>query len=96
MISHPTPPPLSKSDEPPFATFVIDGGTVVALAGGPLSIADLGQRATKRASHVEFSNPINEWVVTDAATGEVLFFHPDYDTAITWETHEFNRRLAAT
>lgn len=77
------------------AVFVVGDGTVTALAGGPLSLADLGQRTTRRASTLEFANLTNEWVVRDAATGEVLFTHADYDVALEWERTEFNRRLGS-
>ena len=77
------------------AVFVVGEGTVTALAGGPLSMADLGTRTTKRASHLEFADLTNEWVVRDAGSLEVLFTHPDYDVALAWERTEYNRRLAA-
>jgi hypothetical protein len=83
-----------KTLPPSEAVFVVGEGIVTALAGGPLSLADMGPRRTRRASHVEFSDSLNEWVVTDAATGIQLFQHPDYDTALRWETSEFNRRLS--
>ena len=77
------------------AVFVVGEGTVTALAGGPLSMADLGTRTTKRASHLEFADLTNEWVVRDAESLEVLFTHADYDVALAWERTEYNRRLAA-
>lgn len=76
------------------AVFIVGEGTVTALAGGPLSLADMGPRKTERASHVEFSDLINEWVVTDAKTKEPLYHHPDYDTALRWEVSHYNQRLA--
>ena len=78
----------------PEAFFVIESGTVTALAGGPLSLADMGPRKTKRASHLTFADVTNEWVVTDHDTGVELFTHPDYDVALAWEKTEYNRRLA--
>jgi len=78
------------------AIFVIESGTVTALAGGPLSLADLGPRTTKRASTLEFHAGLNEWVVYDADTREPLFLDRDYDVALEWERVEFNRRLAAS
>lgn len=80
--------------EPDTACFVVGDGSVLALAGGPLSLADMGQRETRRVSHVEFSNLVNEWVVTDAETKEVLFKSPDYDEALNWEIRHYNERLA--
>lgn len=77
------------------AVFVVGEGTVTALAGGPLSMADLGTRTTKRASHLEFADLTNEWVVRDAEGLDILFTHPDYDVALAWERTEYNRRLAA-
>ena len=73
---------------------VIQNGTVRALAGGPLSLADLGKRSTRRVSHIEFDTTTDLWRVTDIDTGDVLFNHPDYDAALQWERDEFNRRLA--
>ncbi len=77
------------------AVFVIENGTVTALAGGPLSLADMGTRTTKRASHLVFNDQNNLWVVIDAESHEILFSHPDYDAALAWEVAEYNRRLAA-
>ena len=76
------------------AVFLVGEGTVTALAGGPLSLADMGTRTTKRASHLIFADLLNVWVVTDADTGVELFTHPDYDIALAWEKTEYNRRLA--
>jgi len=76
------------------AVFVVGEGTVTALAGGPLSLADMGARTTKRASHLIFADSLNVWVVTDAEDGVELFTHPDYDVALAWEKTEYNRRLA--
>ena len=76
------------------AVFVVGEGTVTALAGGPLSMADLGTRTTKRASHVEWSDYEEMWLVTDAATLKTIFRHADYDVALEWERTEFNRQLA--
>ncbi len=80
---------------PDSAVFVIGEGTVTALAGGPVSLADMGQRKTRRVSHVEFSDLINEWTVTDAETKEVLYHSPDYDEALNWEIRHYNQRLAS-
>jgi hypothetical protein len=77
------------------AVFVIESGTVTALAGGPLSLADMGARTTKRASRLEFHAGLNEWVVYDDATSVPVFMHADYDVALEWERVEYNRRLAA-
>lgn len=76
------------------AVFVVGEGGVTGLAGGPLSLADLGQRQTRRVSHVEFSDLVNEWVVSDAETKEILYQHPDYDVALAWEISHYNQRLA--
>jgi hypothetical protein len=67
---------------------------VTALAGGPLSMADLGTRTTKRASHLEFDEMTQLWVVWDADRANDLFESPDYDVALEWERTAFNRRLA--
>lgn len=75
------------------AVFVVGQGTVTALAGGPLSMADLGTRTTKRASHLEFADLTNEWVVRDAESLDILFTHADYDVALAWEVREYNKRL---
>ena len=71
----------------------ISNGTVTALAGGPISLADLGPRATRRVSTIEFSSYENAWVVTDAVTHKTLFQHEDYDVALQWERDHFNERL---
>lgn len=73
---------------------VVGDGTVTALAGGPVSIADMGARTTRRASHLRFNEDLNEWVVQDAVTDEVLYTHPDYGVALRWEVDYFNRQLA--
>jgi hypothetical protein len=78
----------------PEQTIVIGGGTVTALAGGPVSIADMGARTTKRASHLEFSSIDNQWHVFHADTGEDLYSHHDYNVALQWEIDYFNRQLA--
>lgn len=77
------------------AIFVVDSGTVTALAGGPISLADMGARTTTRASHLIFNEPLNVWVVTDAATGEPVYTHADYDVALEWERVTYNAKLAA-
>ena len=74
-------------------TILIDGGTVTALAGGPLSLADLGTRTTKRASHLEFDSTANVWCVWSADRALLLYSHPDYDVALQWERDYFNRLL---
>lgn len=76
------------------AVLVIHNGTVRGLAGGPLSLAELGKRTTRRVSHIEFDAATDLWRVTDIDTGTVLYTHPDYDHALAWERDEFNRRLA--
>ena len=77
------------------AVFIVGGGTITALAGGPLSLADMGPRKTRRVSHIEFCEITNEWLVTDLKTDRVIFRSGDYDVALAWERTIFNRRLAA-
>ena len=77
------------------ATFVIESGAVVGLAGGPISLADMGERRSERASHLIFNPNVNLWVVIDAKSHERVFSHADYDVALEWERVEYNRRLAA-
>jgi hypothetical protein len=79
---------------PSETTIVVGDGTVTALAGGPVSIADMGTRTTKRASHLRFNEDLNEWVVQNAQDDEVMFTHPDYDVALQWEIDHFNKRLS--
>jgi len=74
-------------------TILIGDGTVTALAGGPLSLADLGTRTTKRASHLEFADATNEWCVWSADHQLLIYSHPDYDVALQWERDYFNRLL---
>lgn len=76
------------------AVIVIGEGTVTALAGGPLSIADMGVRTTKRASTLEFNSGTNEWEVRSIDPRDPLFSHRDYDVALKWEIDYFNRRLS--
>ena len=76
-------------------TIVIGGGDVLALAGGPLSIADLGVRKTKRVSTIEFADVLNKWVVTDSATGQLLHEADNYDEALAWEREYYNQLLNA-
>lgn len=78
------------------AVFVIEKGTVTAMAGGPLSLSDMGERSTERASHLEFNSATNKWTVTDAHTKEVLYQHADYDVALEWEINHYNNLLAST
>lgn len=76
------------------AVFLVGEGTVTAMAGGPLSLADMGERRTERASHLEFDPKRNRWVVLDAKTRVELYSDSDYNGASEWETRHFNRRLA--
>lgn len=76
-----------------IAVFSIEDGTVTALAGGPLSLADMGERTTKRASHVEFNSATNLWDVTDGETKKLLFSNADYDAALNWEVEHYNERI---
>jgi hypothetical protein len=79
-----------------IAVFSIEDGEVTALAGGPLSLADMGQRSTERASHLEFNADLGvggEWEVTDHKTGVLLFTHADYDVALQWEADHYNQLL---
>lgn len=78
----------------PEAVFVVGEGTVTALAGGPLSLADMGARTTKRASRLEFNASTNKWEVLPPDGGDALYSHPDYDVALAWEIDHFNRRLS--
>lgn len=77
------------------AVFVIESGEVTGLAGGPVSLADMGDRRSERASNLIFNPGTNLWVVIDAKTHEPVFSDPDYDVALEWERREYNRRLAA-
>jgi len=77
------------------AVFVIESGNVTALAGGPVSLADMGERETERASNLIFNAHTNLWVVIDAKTHEPVYSHADYDVALAWEIAEWNRRLAS-
>jgi hypothetical protein len=76
------------------ATYVIENGTVVGLAGGPLSLADMGERRTRRASHLIFEPSTNLWLVRDAASDEIIYSNADYDVALQWEATHYNRLLA--
>ncbi len=78
----------------PCAVLVIGGGTVTALAGGLISLADLGVRTTRRASHLEFNDATNEWDVLTPDRKLTLYSHADYDNALAWERDLFNRMLA--
>lgn len=90
MSSTPTEKPAPVNEG---AAYVIDGGTITALAGGPLSLAELGPRTTRRASHLEFNEGLGEWEVLDPTSRRVLYRDSDYDVALRWETSHFNRLL---
>jgi hypothetical protein len=72
------------------AVFVVGEGTVTALAGGPLSLADMGPRRTRRVSTIKFVLSKNYWRVRDANTGDELANFIDYDEAVQWEKDWFN------
>ena len=74
---------------------MIGGGTVTALAGGPLSISDLGSRRTRRVSRIEFNQFRDRWIVTDAETGVEMVAMHNYDEALRWERMFYNELLAA-
>jgi hypothetical protein len=74
---------------------MIGGGTVTALAGGPLSISDLGARRTRRVSRIEFDQFRDRWIVTDAETGVEMCAMHNYDEALHWERMFYNELLAA-
>lgn len=76
-----------------MTTIVISDGTITALAGGPLSLAGMGERTTKRVSHIEFCGDRDAWTVTDAETHEELASFPTYDEALAWEIQHYNERL---
>lgn len=81
------------------AVFVIGEGTVTALAGGPLSLADMGERTTERVSRIEFNSEAQLWQVSDPAYPVSDYRHllaefDDYDRALAWEIDHFNRRLS--
>jgi hypothetical protein len=78
----------------PDTCLVVGDGTVTALAGGPISIADMGVRTTKRASRLEFNSDTNEWEVLPPDGGKPLYSHADYDDALGWEIAHFNRLLS--
>lgn len=77
-----------------LAAFVIDGGLISGLAGGPLSLAGLGHRTTRRASHLVFNDGTDLWEVLSADGSAVLHSDPDYDAALEWERDHFNGLLA--
>ena len=76
------------------STYSIHNGTVTALAGGPLSLADLGPRRTRRVSRIKFVAGTNRWTVYDNTTGKYLAAFADYDEALAWEREYFNWLLA--
>lgn len=75
--------------KPSSISYVIGNGRVAALAGGPLSLADLGARKTRRVSHIEFSDRRQKWQVK-TIRGKLLSEFADYDTALSWERDWFN------
>jgi hypothetical protein len=91
--TNPSTPMITPALIPSETAYVIGGGTVTALAGGPLSLAELGPRTTKRASCLEFNPHTNAWEVLDPVTRRVLHRDADYGSALRWETTHFNRRL---
>ena len=77
------------------SVIIIGEGSATALAGGLLSLAELGERTTKRASNLVHDPITDHWVVIDAESHEILFSDADYDVALRWEIDHFNQRLAA-
>jgi hypothetical protein len=79
------------------AVFIIGGRKVTALAGGPLSLAGLGPRTTRRVSRVEFNGVTSLWEVLDPVDRALpaLFTHADYDICLRWEADHFNAVLAS-
>jgi hypothetical protein len=75
------------------AIYVVGGGEVVGIAGGPISLGELGPRKTARLSRVEFNDATNLWEVKSPDIGTVIHSGPDYDECIKWETNFFNRML---
>ena len=73
--------------------YIIGDGEVTGLAGGPLSLGDLGQRTTKRASRIEFNANTNLWEVLDPKLPTVLYTDVDYDKCLSWEADHFNALL---
>lgn len=78
---------------PREAVFSIEDGVITALAGGPLSLADVGERSTARVSHVEFNTATGVYDVTDAVSNELLHSEADYDVALAWEVAHYNERI---
>ncbi len=76
------------------AVFVIHDGLIQAVAGGPLSLAEVGTRETQRLSKIEFNDSTDRWDVSDAASGAVLFSNQDYDVALSWEIDYYNHKLS--
>ena len=74
------------------AQYIIGDGTVIALAGGPLSLAGLGERTTRRISKIEFNPSSQHWEV-ETVEGTLLAEFADYDQALAWEREWFNYRL---
>ena len=74
------------------AVYRIRNGQVEALAGGPLSLAGLGPRTTRRASTLEHNPETDLWEVRIA--GKVEHTDPDYGKALQWERDHFNTLLA--
>jgi hypothetical protein len=83
------------------AVFVVGEGRVTGLAGGPLSLADMGPRTTKRVSKIEFHEKSQRWQVLDPELGEgdpsrIMAEFDDYGVALEWERDWFNRQLLAS
>ncbi len=75
------------------AMFIIGGGRITALAGGPISLAGMGKRRTRRVSTIKFVPRDDMWRVRDMKGKELANFKK-YDEALQWEVDYYNLQLA--
>jgi hypothetical protein len=73
------------------ASYLIHNGSILGLAGGPVSLSD-APRSTRRLSRVEFNESTNLWEVR-TLNDRLLHSAENYNSALEWETEHFNQLI---
>lgn len=61
-------------------------GNVSCLYTDEINLYDIGMvQNVTRASHIEFDEQTQEWIVIHAKSCEILFRHKNRESAIEWE-----------
>ena len=61
------------------------GGQIDCLYTEAVDLRALGRLHVVRATDIRFNDTTQEWDVHNAATGAVLFSHPDRSACLHWE-----------